>query len=512
MFGPHGVRAMTRRIVFASLFSLLAASPAFAQAKPDMPAPPVAPTPAEPEQPVQPVVAPQPGPDAMRPPTPPVAPEPPATPPPAPTPSPGSPTFVKGKTELTFYGFMQLYGIYDSTQGLNEQAQNTAIARPGTYAGAHGQSQLSARHSRLGLKLAQPVSDDIKATAQFEMDFLGNQPANPPTVTESAFYQNATFRFRHVFAKLETPVVDIVGGQWWSLFGWQSYFHPNSVEIMGLPGQAYKRVAQVRFAKTIKGDAVNVDLAIAAQRPPQRASATPDGVAGVKLTFNNLKGWRTRGANDSGLDAAAIGVSGIGRRFAVDEFAASPKSQVVTYGYGASIDAMVPIIPATKESHGNALTMTGSFVQGAGIEDQYDGLTFGVSNPSLPNPGMANPAPAYTANIDNGLAMFTSDGSLHAVKLQTYMVGAQYYLPGSGKAWLSLNYTHTSSDNAADLGNTQKVWTKANYFDANLFVDVTPGVRAGLMYSRIDQTFAAASHNETDAVNNRVTGTLMLLF
>ena len=507
----HGVRVMTRRILFASLTTLLVAVPAFAQpadpiptpATPATDAPPTPPSPDAP--PVTPpvVVAPPPPPEVV------------VAPPPGPTGTGDkSPTFVKGKTELTFYGFMQLYGIYDSTQGLNEQAQNTAIPRPSAYAGEHGESQLSARHSRLGLKISQPVTNDIKATGQFEMDFLGNQPANPPGVTESAFYQNATMRFRHVFAKLETPYVDIVAGQWWSLFGWQSYFHPNSVEIQGLPGQAYKRVAQFRLAKTIKTDAVTLDIAIAAQRPPQRASASPDGVAGIKLTFNQLKGWRTKGANDSSLDGAAIGISGIVRHFAVDEFSAAPKSQVTTNAGAISIDAMLPIIPATAKSHGNALTATGSFVQGSGIEDQYDGLTFGVSEPTLPIPTGGTVAPTYTPNIDNGLAMFLADGTLHAVKLQTYMAGLQYYLPGSGRAWVSLNYTHTKSDNAAQFGNTQKIWDHAYYVDANLFFDATPSVRFGVLYSRINQTYAGADKvtNETEAHNNRVSATMMFLF
>ena len=510
MSSRHGVDTMTRRILFASLTSLLVAVPAFAQPADPTPTPATPPTdaPLTPPSPDAPAVTPPPV-------VAPLPPEPVVAPPPGPTGTGDkSPTFVKGKTELTFYGFMQLYGIYDTTQGLNEQAQNTAIARPRSYAGEHGQSQLSARHSRLGLKLSQPVADDIKVTGQFEMDFLGNQPANPPGITESAFYQNATMRFRHVFAKVETPYVDIVGGQWWSLFGWQSYFHPNSVEINGLPGQAYKRVSQFRLAKTIKTEAVTIDVAIAAQRPPQRASATPDGVAGVKLTFNGLKGWRTKGANDSSLDAAAIGVSGIVRRFAVDELSAAPKSQVTTTAGAISIDAMIPIIPASKESHGGALTATGSFVQGSGIEDQYDGLTFGVSQPALAIPTGGTVAPTYTANIDNGLAMFLADGTLHAVKLQTFMAGLQYYFPGSGRAWISLNYTHTKSDNAEQFGNTQKIWNSAFYYDANLFFDATPSLRFGLLYSHINQTYAGADKvtGDTDARNNRVSATMMFLF
>lgn len=426
-----------------------------------------------------------------------------------------TPTMVKGSTELTFYGFVQLFGIYDTTQNLNEQQQNSGLQRPGSYAGNHGQTQESARHSRFGFKIAHPVTDQIKASAQFEMDFLGNQPGNPPTsgaaagASEGAFYQNATMRFRHVFAKFETPYVDITAGQTWSLFGWQSYFHPNSVEIQGLPGQVYKRTAQFRLAKTIKTEAFDVDLALSAQRPPERDSATPDGVAGVKLTLNNYKGWRTRGANDSGLDGLAVGVSVIGRRFAVDELSATASKQVTKNGYGLSLDAMIPIIPATKASHENALTLTGSFVTGAGIADQYDGLNFGVANPALPTPMGATVAPAYFPNVDSGLVMYASDATLHPIQVTSYMAGLQYYLP-INRVWLAVNYSHTESGNAANFG--AKAWTKSTYFDVNLFADLTSMWRIGLAYSHNTQTFAVAASDETDATNQRFLATSLLLF
>ena len=479
-----------------------------ALAQPDPAAPPT-PTPVEPPAPPTPPTEPPATPTYMPP-----SDEPP--PPPPPTAPTSTPTMVKGKTELTFYGFIELLGMYDTTQNLNEQMQNSGIARPGTYAGNHGATQLSARHSRLGLKIAQPVTNSIKATGQFEMDFLGNQPGNPSSATAAAgasegqFYQNAPFRFRHVFAKLETPYLDIVAGQWWSLFGWQSSFHPNSVEIQGLPGQVYKRTAQLRLAKTIKTGAVDIDLAIGAQRPPQRDSATPDGVAAIKFTSTSFKGWHTKGANDSGLDGASLGASVIGRRFAVDELSAAPSKQVVVHGYGLSLDAMIPIIPATKASHDNALTLTGSFVTGAGIADQYDGLNFGVANPSLPNPSMAATPPTYFPNIDAGLAQYASDGTLHAVQVTTYMAGLQYYLPG-GMAWVALNYAHLKSGNAANFG--AKAWTEGQFLDANLFVDITPTWRVGLEVMQNKQTFAvAAANGTTDATNNRVEGMVMLLF
>ena len=69
---------------------------------------------------------------------------------------------------------------------------------------------------------------------------------------------------------------------------------------------------------------MTVDLAIAALRPPQRASATPDAQAGLKISFDKLKAWHTTGQTGTGLDSAAVGVSVVGRRFDVAELAAKP--------------------------------------------------------------------------------------------------------------------------------------------------------------------------------------------
>src|SRR5262249_2622882 len=163
----------------------------------------------------------------------------------------------------------------------------------------------------------------------------------------------------------------------------------------------------------IKSDAVNVDIAVAAVRPPQRDSTVPDGQAGIKVTLPHLQAWHTGGSTGTALDPAGIGVSVIGRRFSPNPFPGMPQgSQVSENGYGVSFDAIVPIVPATKEHHDNALTFTGSFVTGAGIADQYTGLSGGVGEPTPPTP-MGGTAPVYTPNIDNGLALYAlnADGT-----------------------------------------------------------------------------------------------------
>src|SRR5262245_22349667 len=114
---------------------LLVAARAAAQPAPDPhpPAPPAPPTPPAP------------------------APAPPAPAPAPPAPAPAPPTSaVTGKWTTQLYGFVELDAISDSTQGLNDLAGNSGIARPNTYTGDHGQLTFTGRNSRIGLKLGAP--------------------------------------------------------------------------------------------------------------------------------------------------------------------------------------------------------------------------------------------------------------------------------------------------------------------------------------------------------------------
>jgi hypothetical protein len=398
---------------------------------------------------------------------------------------------VKGKWSPVLYGFVEFDSIRDSTQSFNDLAGNGNIARNGTYAAEHARTTFGVRNSRLGFKLTAPTIGEVKTSGVLEMDFLGNQPS---PITEAGFFNNPTFRIRHFAMKIEDPYVDVLIGQYWQLFGWQSSFHPNTVEIQGVPGQVYSRAAQVRLSHRFKTDAVDFEIAAAAARPPQRDAATPDGQAGLRLFVNKWKGMRTAGGTGSAVDSLSVGVSGVLRHFGVPPFTGSGTGkEIQKNGTGISVDALVPVIPATTESKANAITLTGSYVTGTGISDLYTGLTGGVAFPSLPNPTNASPAPTYTSDLDAGLAQFDGNGNLHTIDWQSYIVGIQYYLPPSGKLWVSANYSHMKSDNAKDYTPTSsqsKVFVKSEWADVNLFWDAVPAVRLGAEYAFFKQTYA----------------------
>lgn len=489
---------------------VLCAAPVSAMAQaPDMP-PPAAPPPAVADTPPPAPAEAMPPPDSPRVDVPPPAPMPPPPPvavmPTPPPPAPAAPAAVPmtSKFAATFYGFVEWDSIFDKVQGLNDLAGNAAIPRSDVtaqaYAAGHHQLMQSVRNSRLGFKLKGPETENIKSSAIAEMDFLGNQPQSgpaptgSPSVSESSYFTSPTFRIRHFALKMETPIVDVLAGQYWQLFGFQSFFHPNTVQMQGVPGQVYSRSTQLRLSHTFKTDAVNVEVAVAALRPVQRAAYVPDGQAGIKATLNSWKGVHTNGATGTALDGLSVGVSGMVRRFDIPEFAAVPTGSNKTMGWGVSADALVPVIPA-KTANDGGVSLTGSYVRGKADADMYTGLSGGASFASLPNPGMTSPAPAYTQNVDNGLVAYTADGVLHAIRWNSYMAGIQGYLPTDligVRMWLTGNYAHLNSPNMNELmtaSNANKLFNKVDWFDVNYFVDATASIRFGAEYAWTQQTY-----------------------
>ena len=426
--------------------------------------------------------------------------------------------------------------MYDSTQSFTDLPGNGAIrTRLGvngtySYAANHGRTTFGVRNSRLGFRLKGPETENIKSSALAEMDFLGNQPLgapNPvgtPAVTEAAFFNNPTFRVRHFMLKMETPIVDLMAGQYWELFGWQSYFHPNTVELQGVPGQIYSRTPQLRLSKIIKTDAVNVEVAIAAFRPPQRDSAVPDGQAGVRVLDQSLQGaahrrryrhcGRPRWNRHLGRSAPLQ---------VVPEFAAAPTSTRDITSWGISADLLLPILPAQTVNDGNALTLTASYVYGQSIADLYTGLTGGATFPPLPANAMGA-AQTYPQDVDNGLVAFTPDGVLHAIRWWSTIVGLQYYFPTPIRMWVTANYSHMTSPNIdvfASAANGVPATTPTRRRGGatplqqvglvrRLLTSSTPPARFA---SRVDYAYFRQTYLDgTKATNNRVGFSAWYLF
>ncbi len=442
-------------------------------------------------------------------------------------------SLVVGKWSASLYGFVEGDFILDSTQSFNDVAGNALVQRPpnspqpltgnvSQYAGGNPRMQFGVRNTRFGLRLRAPEVSKVRASSTLEMDFLGFDPA-PTANTDAAFFNNPTLRIRHAYVKLETPIVDILLGQYWHMFGWQPAFFPNTTEIQGVPGELYERTPQVRLSHKFTAGPTSLEIAAAALRPPTRDGAIPDFAGGLRFSIDKWRGMQTAGATSTQLASASIAVTGDFRRFQAPEFAALPASTLTLNTGAIAVDAFLPIIPATESRHGNALSITGEFTYGGGIADMFTGLTGGIAFPSLVNTTGVNPAPTYAQNVDNGMVIVDSGAhALHAIVWTTGIVGLQYYLPGvNGRIWIAGNYAHTESPNIDQFTtNTAPSPTTSNYvqqtgvrkfedwFDVNVFIEPLPSFRLGLEYAWFNDRYVDATH----ATNHRGQVSAFFLF
>ena len=402
--------------------------------------------------------APDPAPPTVAPAPPTVAPAPPTVAPAPPAAAPAPLTFVIAKLTTTIYGYLEGNFKYDSTQSCVEFCGSTQIQRSGTYRGDHGRTIFSARDSRLGLRLAAPESHGIRVSGVLETDFFG-----PTATTEQSTYVNPVLRIRTSFLKIETSVLDILVGQQWTLFGWQPSFISASVQYPGLPGETFERTPQLRLSKTIKSDAITTELAVAANRPPQQDSATPEGVAGIRLSFNHWTGQHTTYMANTAIQPASVGISGDVRGFRIPELAVAQHHGIPRTGGGVALDAYLPIIPATAASKDNALSLNGEVSITSGMSDAFTAVgAAGTANAVVPPATPGGAATPYAANFDPGLAAIDAAGHAELIKWIGYFASLEFYPTGTdGRVGLVANYGHMESSNAHSVGTASTAGSTA---------------------------------------------------
>ncbi|HVZ73728.1 MAG TPA: hypothetical protein VHJ20_15215 [Polyangia bacterium] len=413
--------------------------------------------------------------------------------------------------QFGFFGWAELDAMWDSTQSFSESVLNQNIARPYTIAGDNARFQATPKDSRLGFKAVAPTFEGMKASAYMEADFFG---VLPTTATQDQSYTYSSIRLRQYYAKLETPFVDVLAGQTFDLFGFGGGgFFPSTPAFLGVMGEVFHRNVQLRLSKTIMGEALGVEIAVAGVRPASRDAGLPDGQAGLKLLVPAWQGASAQGPRPAKAAPAALGVSGVGRRVTVTDFNASTGNPRNLLGWGVAADLFLPIIPAHGEDLSNTFSVTGEYSRGTGVTDLYLTLTGGVLFPSLPNPNNVLPAPQYTPNLDNGIVTFDADGLPHTINWEGMMVNGHYHFPFRKGKMLALSgtYSRIKSSNALSLTplqNSYFVWDKGQYIDGTLWWRITPAFQMSLSYQTMQQTYG----DGTVARNNRAEASWWFFF
>jgi hypothetical protein len=343
----------------------------------------------------------------------------------------------------------------------------------------------------------------VTPSAVFQLDFAGNQPALPYVppgspgeagISENSYYNNPTARIRHAYFRLRSPIVDILAGQTFDVFGWQNFYYGTS--LLGLPNTTSSRNPQLRISKSFGvGGPLVFDIALEAARPGQRDSRVPDFMGGLRLSLPGWQGITTPGSAVTIAAPLSIGVSGVWRQFYVNGFTPPPaQSSNSAVGWGVSGDIFIPVIPARGPGdRSNKLSLIGSFVWSSGIADLLV-VGGGARFPNLPNAAQQSPPPKYTPDVDNALVTFDLIGVLHTIDWWTAKGAFQFYFPG-GRLFLTGNFTYAHSRNIGKLypqGGREiellaSIIDRSLAADLNLLFDATPSVRFGLagVYTRM---------------------------
>ena len=162
---------------------------------------------------------------------------------------------------VTFFGIVQSDYIIDTTRSYNEiRIGGSLVARDDTYEGTAGRTQFSMRNTRFGFMLDSPVVGNWTPSAVLQGDFAGNQPGvpyvppgqpGPSPIPESAYYGSPTFRVRHAYVVLKSPYFDMLAGQTFDLFGWQSFYLGVLAAGPAKPGLVAQRAVHGSRARSV---------------------------------------------------------------------------------------------------------------------------------------------------------------------------------------------------------------------------------------------------------------------
>lgn len=379
----------------------------------------------------------------------------------------------KDEWKIQLGGFTQFDVSHDSTRSFMETVGSSPVARPGTQNGDNGRSQFSLRNSRLAFTVFAPIQNGWKTKGHLEYDLLGATNGT----TEASTLGAPTLRMRHAYLSAEAAGWQILAGQYWTLFGWQTYYLIPTVTVAPIPGETYLRTPQLLVMKTF-GD---LQTAISVVRPVQRDSQLPDLDAGVRYTFSGRKaGYVNSGMGEKSVQAMSIAMTGTVRDIETP-VSGSTSAQTHYTGYAGAIDFMVPVITASSDKDlSHSLVLSGEFTTGKGFGDVFTNWTGNLS--PLPISGASTSQP----NLDPGIAGYDASGNFQLVKLQTFNFNLQYHFPTEWNTHLNLGYGQVYSNNIGGLTpvvQNSSAYNRVEVILANLFHDFTKQIRVGGEYS-----------------------------
>lgn len=201
--------------------------------------------------------------------------------------------------DIQFYGTLRVDASYDSSR-MDEGNFAKWVIQEKTNKNDN-EFNMSAKQSRLGLKVSGPDDGITKTSGQLEIDFFGNGEEN-----------KANPRMRHAFMKVEWPQsrFEILAGQTWDVI---SPLYPCTLNdtVMWWTGNIGFRRPQLRFTKsTALSKDIDLKLEGAFARTIGTAGQFTPGDSGEDSGIPNLQARASVSFPWFGHKLTVVGISG----------------------------------------------------------------------------------------------------------------------------------------------------------------------------------------------------------
>ena len=211
-----------------------------------------------------------------------------------------SPLFFKiGGAEFYPLGFMDLTGIYRSTNLGGIGTSFGSIPYNNTFPGRLSELRFSAQNSRIGLR-TQAKFGEASVTGYLEADFLGYQPANANDTSNSN-----SLRMRLYWVDYRRGMWEVFGGQSWS------FMTPNRNGLSALPGDLfYGQEMDTNYLlgltwarqpafRIIAHPTTSWSLGVSIENPEQTLPSSVTEPANLTSTANNFQEFDSNSGNTS---------------------------------------------------------------------------------------------------------------------------------------------------------------------------------------------------------------------
>jgi hypothetical protein len=211
-----------------------------------------------------------------------------------------SPLFFKiGGAEFYPLGFMDLTGVYRTTNLGGIGTSFGSIPYNNTFPGRLNEFRFSAQNSRIGLRTHAKFGE-ADVTGYLEADFLGYQPANANDTSNSN-----TLRMRLYWVDYKRGMWEVFGGQSWS------FITPNRNGLSALPGDLfYGQEMDTNYLlgltwarqpafRVIAHPTSNWSLGVSIENPQQTLPSSVTEPANLTSTANNFQEFDSNSGNTS---------------------------------------------------------------------------------------------------------------------------------------------------------------------------------------------------------------------